>query len=53
MRIFSALLAALVCLTFASQTYYNVFAQQGAASKPLMLVWRWRDCATCWARLEA
>jgi hypothetical protein len=39
MRIFSARFAALVCLTFASQTYYsNVFAQQGAAPKPLMLV---------------
>ena len=39
MRIFSTRLAALVCLTFAFQTYCgNVFAQPVAASKPLMLV---------------
>ena len=39
MRISSSRIAALLCLMLASQTYFsNVFAQQGAASKPLMLV---------------
>jgi hypothetical protein len=39
MRMLSACLAVLVCLAFASQTYYSsAFAHQAAATMPLMLM---------------